>query len=84
MPLRAGLANPWSNLGWSGSCKPFSHKGKGMERAIGIDPTTFSLGTTSGRERTESDGEGRERTSQEVPTASAELERPICECDPDS
>lgn len=51
---------------------------------MGLEPTTFSLGTAPDPKRTITDGGEEERTSEDTVTASDETEGATCDRDPDT
>jgi hypothetical protein len=55
-----------------------------MERVMGIEPTTFSLGSGSGSTLTDADRRGHEQASEVKTTSSGETEGSTCDCHPDS
>jgi hypothetical protein len=55
-----------------------------LERVMGIEPTTFSLGTDSGHMLTDSDSEGKERATEGETTTSGEKDGSTYDCHPDS
>jgi hypothetical protein len=55
-----------------------------MERVIGIEPTTFSLGTGTSGQRTSEDMTGPEGASEVGSKGSVDLDKPGCDRNEDS